>query len=168
MLINLVLYKQPCMTLIFGRLTCKIIKQDQQKQTSVIIREPITKSCLFPMVSDREWCWFPGLAQGRFSAGPLVSDINMAPPTVTTVPSILAWQFIFLISTFSSLNKHTQNYFNFHIKLHFCGNVYEQGLTWKSRPLERQKQESYCTWQMWMSLWYISFPCSTGSGQAQG
>lgn len=118
------------MTLIFGRLTCKVKKQDQQKQAAVIIREPITKSCLFPMVSDWEGCWFSGLTHGRFSAGPLVSDINMAPPTVTIVPSTLAWQFIFLISIFSSLNKPTQSYFNFHIKLYFCGNVFEQGFNY--------------------------------------
>lgn len=54
------------------------------------------------------------LVHGKFKIGPLYRVINMAPPTVTTVPINFAWLGSFLMLTFSSLqNRNRKSYFRF-------------------------------------------------------
>lgn len=83
-------------------------KEAQQKQPDMIIRAPLTGSCLGLLVEEDAAAGevLPWWAQGRSIIVPFTSVISIAPPTVTIVPTIFAWLWTLLRFTFSSLQQN--------------------------------------------------------------
>lgn len=88
------------------------MKHAQLKQPIVIIIEPLI--VCWRLISPLCCGLVPlSLTQNSSKIGPFISVIIIAPPTVATVPTILAWLLMLLILTFSSLKKYVLVYRNF-------------------------------------------------------
>lgn len=77
------------------------MKQAQQKQPTVIIREPLIES--WRLVAALVCCSWLGLVQNKCKSGPFTRVMIMAPATVATVPTNLLWLRMLFNFTFSSL-----------------------------------------------------------------